>query len=135
MPKATDEQRKAFGDALRFAMRTHAEATGHPDRDDEWLGAQVGLTGQAIRNYLAGLREPKNAAIVEQLEDALTVPRYSLGRHLGYGPAVSEQWEELNRRVDALDRTLAQVLELLAALGQPVPPPAKPSRRGRQVGP
>lgn len=132
MPRATEEQRSAFAEALFESMRKPALALPAATRLDEWLAEQVGLSSQAIRNYLSALREPKNAEIVASIEDALGVPRHHLGRHLGYGPSASQRLDVLEARVESMSVQLQQALELLQEVARPVPrvrrrrPPSDP---------
>jgi ribosome-binding protein aMBF1 (putative translation factor) len=114
MPKATDEQRRNFGDALREAM-SHANGQ---DRSDEWLAEQVGLSPQAIRNYLAGIREPSRN-VVAKIEDAVGVQRHELGRHLGIGPDITQQVVDLRAEVGQLRAELARVVRLLESVAPP----------------
>lgn len=118
MPKATPEQRKAFAEALFEAMREPAQRLPPATRLDNWLGEQIGLSSQAVRNYLSAIREPKNAEIVEAIEDAVGVPRHHLGKHLGYGPNATQRLEALERRVDGLSEQLQQALELLQGVAR-----------------
>lgn len=127
MRSATPEQRQTFATEMQEAMRKRAETLPPGTRLDDWLGGQVGLSGQAIRNYLAAIREPKSGKIVERIEAALEVPSHHLGRHLGYGPSPTQRLDDLETRMNALDAVLQQVVEQLEELA-PLSSRARPSK-------
>lgn len=133
MPKATEEQRQAFGAALTEAISTaysKAENFNPSVRGDVWLAGKVHLSSQAIRNYMSGIREPRNAGIVAAMEAALDLEPHALGRHLGYGESVTQQIADLSRRVDRLTEQIAAILQQQA--GRPAPRAARSSGRARR---
>lgn len=130
MPKATATERAAFASALADAIRDKAIHLDAGLRTDEWLAEQIDMSGQAIRNYLAGIREP-NRRRVAQMEDALDVPRNSLGRHLGIGVSETDRLDLLEARVDGLAASLERALRLLEAIS---PPESQPRRSRPRAG-
>jgi hypothetical protein len=87
-------------------MRAKAKelGLGPAARMDEWLGRQIGMTPQAIRNYVTAQREPRNAAVVEAIEDALDLPRHRLGTFLGYGPPPFSMSPELLDQLGSIEQ-------------------------------
>lgn len=138
MPRATPSQLKAFGHALSEALRDRAIDLPLGTRTDDWLGEQVGVSSQAIRNYLNGLREP-NRTRVALMEAALDLEPHTLGRILGIGISDSERLDQLEAQVVTLNHEHARLLRqveslrrVLDSLAQPdAPSPSEPPRAGR----
>lgn len=131
MPKATEAQRKAFGQALAEALRDKAIHLDAGLRTDEWLAREIGLSSQAVRNYLSGIREPNRGRVI-LIETVLDLDRNELGRHLGIGVSDSERLDQLEDRVAKMADDLQQALTLLRTLAPQATRPRSPrSRAGR----
>lgn len=128
MPKASEAQRRKYGQALASAMmdaRLRGLMGDKTVRDDEWLAGKIGQSSQSIRNYLAGIREPRNRATADAIEDALEIPRYSLSAHLGYRPTDDERFASLEAAVFAQGEAVARLAAAVEALS------ARPTRSKR----
>lgn len=80
--EATNQQRRAFGEALQ----QHASDRGLSLAD---LAAQLGQTYEAIRKYARGEREP-SPPMAFRIEEAVGVEPGTLSQYLGYLPTSAQ---------------------------------------------
>lgn len=82
---ATDEQRKAFGEALRIAYTTAGTTQQRLATEVAGHGEQGAISQPYLNDILKGRREPK-PELAFAMEEVLGLPPGALSRTLGFVP-------------------------------------------------